>query len=136
MATEAITSTTANQVTASGSVKAVLPTLTVMSAMEAELVAVWLAMKKIVHFSHTMTEMTEMGFKDNFKVVQLFIDNTSTLFVIENRTYDARTKHVAMRLFRICQPVKEGKISIHYVPTEDQPKNLNNQRHRKLLNKS
>ena len=54
-------------------------------------------MKKIVHFSHTMTEMTEMGFKDNFKVVQLFIDNTSTLFVIENRTYDARTKHYRFR---------------------------------------
>ena len=96
-----------------------------------------LSMKEVVFYSNMMTEM---GFKDNFKTVQLFIDNTSTHFVIGNRAYSARTKHVALRFFYIRELVKEGKISIHHAQTQDQlahirTEYLNNQRHREPINK-
>ena len=86
--------------------------------------------------------VTEMGFKENFKPIQLFNDNTSSkLFVIGNKTCNAGTKHVALRFFCIRELLKEGKISTHHVPTQDQlvdirTKHLNKQRHRELINKS
>ena len=47
-------------------------------------------------------------------------DNSCTPFVTGNRFYSARTKHVALRFFNIRERVKEGKIRIHHVPTQDQ----------------
>ena len=97
------------------SFRAGLQSLTAMSTMEAEMVAAALAIKEAVFCSNMMTEI---GFGANFSSVPLYIDNTATLHVIENRTYSARTKHVALRFFNICELVKEGNISIHYVSTE------------------
>lgn len=83
--------------------------------------------------------MTEIGFRVNFSSVPLYIDNTVTLHVIDKRTYSARTEHVALRSFFIRELVKEGKIPIHYEPTDQQladigTKHLNKQRHRFIIN--
>lgn len=61
--------------------------------MEAELAAAALAMKEVV-FCPNM--MTDMGLKEDFKTVQLFVDNPFTLFVIGNKTYGAHTKQGAI----------------------------------------
>ena len=62
--------------------------------MEAELVAAALSMKEAV-FCESM--MQELGFKDEFDSVSLFVDNTSALHVAGNRTYSPRAKHIALR---------------------------------------
>ena len=50
----------------------------------------------------------------------VYIDNTSTLHVAGNQTYSPRVKRVALRFFLVQELVEEGRISIHYVKTEDQ----------------
>ena len=53
-----------------------------------------------------------------FKCVSIHIDNTSALHVAGNKTYSSRAKHVALRLFYVREIIQEGKISIQYIPTE------------------
>ena len=115
-----------------------LQTVADLSTVGTELIATMSTMKRIVFCSNVMTQVY---LKENFQTVQLFIDNTSTNFVIGNRAYSACTKHVALRFLYIWELVKEGKTSIHNVPTHDQladigTTHLNKQRHRDLINKS
>ena len=82
--------------------------------------------------------MTELGFKVDIKCVPLHIDNTSALHVAGNQTYSSRAKHVALRCFYIREIIKEGHVSIYYIPTEKQlvdlgTKFLNKQRRRFLI---
>ena len=94
-----------------------------------------LAMKEAVFCSNMMKEL---GFGTRFDSVPLYIDNTSALHVAGNRTYSSRVKHVALRYFFIQELVKEGRITVKYVKTEDQladigTKHLSKQRQRYLL---
>ena len=119
------------------SFKSGLQSLTAMSTMEAELVAAAFAMKEVIFCTNMMTEL---GFGSEFRSAPLYIDNIATLNVIGNQTFSGRTKHVALRFFYIRKIVKEGRISIHYVPTEDnladiETKHLNKQRHKYLIDK-
>ena len=119
------------------SFKSGLQSLTAMSTMEAELVAAALAMKEVIFCTNMMTEL---GFGQEFSSAPLYIDNTATLNVIGNQTFSGRTKHVALRFFYIREIVKEGKISIHYVKTDDNladigTKHLNNKRFKYLIDK-
>ena len=93
-----------------------LQSLTAMSTMEAELVASALAMKETVFCSNMLMEL---GFGKEFVQLPVYCDNTATLHAFGNRSFSSRTKHIALRFFFIRELVSEGKISIHYVPTED-----------------
>ena len=111
--------------------------LAAQSTMEAQLVAAALTMKEVV-FCKSMME--ELGFKDGFDSVPLFVNNTSALHVAGNRTYSPRTKHIAVRYFFIQELVEAGTITIHNMKTQDQiagdgSKHLNKQRHRELITK-
>ena len=91
--------------------------LTAQSTMEAELVAAALAMKEAVLCSNMMKEL---GFGTRFNSVPLYIDNTSGLHIAGNRTYCSRVQHAALRYFFIQELVKEGRITVKYMKTEDQ----------------
>ena len=78
------------------SFKVAIQGLTAQSTMEAEPVAVALAVQEAVFCSNMMKEL---GFGTRFDCVPLYIDNTSTLHVAGNRTYSSRVKHVALRYF-------------------------------------
>ena len=115
--------------------KSGLQGLTAMSTMEAELVASALAMKEAV-FCPNM--VTDQGFGKGFATVPLYCDNTATLHALGNRSFSSRTKHFALRFFGIRELVSEGRISIHYIPTDINPtdigtKHLNKHRFRNLL---
>ena len=84
--------------------------------MEAELVAGALAMKETVFCSNMLIEL---GFGNEFENVPLHIDNTAILHV-GNRAYSSRRKDIALRFFYVRELVSEGKITIHYISTEDQ----------------
>ena len=108
---------------------------TAMSTMEAELVVSALAMKEAVFCSNMLTEL---GFGKEFAQVPLYCDNTATLHALGNRSFSSRTKHIALRSFFIRELVTEGKISIHYIPTDDNPadigtKHLNRHRFKHLM---
>ncbi|CAB1120117.1 unnamed protein product [Ectocarpus sp. CCAP 1310/34] len=123
--------------TAPASLKSGLQSLTAMSTVEAELVASALAMKEVIFCTNMMKEL---GFGSEFSSAPLFIDSTATLNVIGNQTFSGHTKHMALRFFYIRKIVKEGRISIHYIPTEDNladigTEYLNKQRHQYLIDK-
>ena len=94
---------------------------TAVSTMEAELVASALAMKEAVFCSNMPTEL---GFGKEFAQVPLYCDNTATLHALGNRSFSSRTKHIALRFFFIRELVTEGNISIHYIPTDDNPTDI------------
>ena len=69
---------------------------------------------------------------------KLYCDNTATLYALGNRSFSSRTKHIALRFFFIRELVTEGNISIHYIPTDDNPadigtKHLNKHRFKHLM---
>ena len=111
------------------SFKVGLQGITAQSTMEAELVAAALVMKAAVYCANMMQEL---GFGETFKCVPLHIDNTSALHVAGTHTFSSRGKHVALWLFYIRVIVQKSKVSIHYVPTEDNISDLGT----KPLNKS
>ena len=101
--------------------KSGLQGLTVMSTMEAELVASALAMKEAMFCSNMLTEL---GFGKDFAKVPLYCGNTATLHALGNRFFSSRTKHIALRFFFIRELVSEGRISIRYIPTDANPADI------------
>ena len=92
-------------------------------------------MKEAV-FSSNMVK--ELGFGTRFDRVPLYIDNMSILHGAGNRTYSSRINYVAPRSFFIQESVKEGRVAIYHLKTEDQlagigTKNLDKHRNRYLL---
>ena len=83
-----------------------------MSTMEAELVALALAMKEGVS---CLNILAELGFGKEFEQVPLHIDNTSTLHVIGNRTFSSRTTHIALRFLYIRELGNENKTPTDYI---------------------
>ena len=109
--------------------------LTAQSTMGAKLVAAALTMKDTVFCSNMMLEL---GFKEGVGSVTPYIDNTSALHVADNRTYSPRAKHIALRYFFVQELGEEGKITIHFVNTQDEvadlgTKHANKHRHRALI---
>ena len=88
--------------------------LTAQSTMEAELVVVAVTMKEAVFCSNMMLEL---GFKEEFGSVPLYIDNTSALHGVGNRTYSPRAKHMTLRYFFVQELVEEGKNIIYFMET-------------------
>ena len=109
---------------ASISSKVKLQGLIAQPTMEEERVAAPLAMKEAVFCSNMMLEL---GFDESFGSMPLYIDNKSALHVAGNRTYSPRAKHIALRYFFVQEMVEEGKVSVHYVKSEDQLANLGHQ---------
>ena len=60
-----------------------------------------------------------LRFDEEFKQLPLKTDITATLHVIGNRSYSSRTKHFASKFFYIRGLVKESKVTIDHVSTED-----------------
>ena len=115
--------------------KSGLQGLTAMSTMKAGLVASALAMHEAIFTSNMITEL---GFIKNFAKVPLCCDNTTTLHALESFSFSSRTQHIARRFFFIRELMSEGRISIHYIPTNIDPadiatKYLNKHRFRNLL---
>ena len=79
--------------------------------------------------------MMELGFTERFQSVPVCSNNTSALHVAGSRTFSPRAKYIALGYFFVQQLVKEGKITINFVKTEQQfadleTKHLKNHRHR------
>ena len=107
------------------SFKVAIQGLIAQSTMEAELVAAALTMKKAVFCSNMMLEL---GFKEGLGSVSLYMDSTSALHVAGNCTYSPRAKRIVLRYFFVQELVEEGKITVHFVKTQDQSTDLGSPR--------
>ena len=82
--------------------------------------------------------MMEIGFTEGFRSIPVYTDNTSALHVAGNRIFSSRAKHIALRHFFVQELVKEGRVTIHFVKTEQQladlgTKHFKKHRHRFLI---
>ena len=75
------------------SFKVGLQSLTTQSSMKAELVAAATAIKASL-FCRNM--MIEFDFTEGFRSVPVYIDNTSALHVVGNRTFSPRATHIVL----------------------------------------
>lgn len=112
-----------------------LQSLTAQSTMEAELMAAALVMKEVGFCSNMRAEL---GFKKRFRSVPLCLDDTSALHGADNCTCCPRAKHNALRYVFIQDLVEEGKITIHYMNTQDKladlgPKHVGKHCYRALI---
>ena len=82
--------------------------LTAQYVLEVELVATVLTMKEAVFCSNMMLEL---GFKEEFGSVPLYIDKTSLLDVVGNHTYSPRAKYITLRHSFVQGLMEEGKIA-------------------------
>ena len=62
----------------------------------------------------------------------------ATLHALGNRSFSSRTNHMALRFFYIRELVSEGRISINYISTDNNPadigkKHLNKHRFKHML---
>ena len=93
-------------------------------------------MKEEVFFS---IMMLELGFKEEFSSLPLYIDNTDDISRHRQpHIQPSHEKHIAMRYFFVQELVEEGKITVHFVKTQDQITDLetehtNKHRHRALI---
>ena len=109
--------------------KVELQGLTAQPTVEAELVAAALTMKEEAVFFSNM--MSELGFGESFGSVPLHIDNTSALYIAGNHTYITRAEHIALKYYFFVQKLVEGKVSIHYVKSEDDLADFGTKHHSK-----
>lgn len=84
--------------------------------MEADLIVTAFAAKEGVYLSNVMTER---GLGTPFSNVPPFGDNAEPLHIAWNSTYSSRIKHIARRVFYLKELVREGKIAIHHVATQN-----------------
>ena len=91
--------------------------LSAQLTMEAEFVVDATAMKGSL-FCRNM--MMELGFTEEYRSFPVYVDNASALHGAENRTFSPRAKRIALRYFFVQVLVKEGKVAIHFVKTEQQ----------------
>ena len=90
--------------------------------------------------SSTLVEMVTRAGKvpGRQEVLPCCGEDRATLHALRNRSFSSRTKHIALRFFFIRELVTEGKISIHYILTDDNPadigtKHLNKHRFKHLM---
>ena len=112
-----------------------LQSLTAQWTMEAELVAVAIAIKESLF---CINVMMKLGFTEGFRSDAVYIGNTSALHVVGNRTFSPKVKHIALRYLFVQELEKKGKVTIHFVKTEQQltdlgTKHLKKHRHHFLI---
>ena len=66
-----------------------------------------------------MNMLSELGFEKEFNSVLLFGDNIGALHVVGNFTYSARITSIALRFFFLKELVRDGKITLHHIPTQN-----------------
>lgn len=67
--------------------------------------------------------ITELGFEKSSGGI-LFNDNLGAKKLAENPAYHARTKHIDIRHHFVREALKDRKVSIQHLSTEDMPADL------------
>lgn len=86
-----------------------------LSTTEAEYMALSEAVKEAIYLRRFLTES---GYEDVANV-NLHMDNASALKLAQNPTFHNRSKHIDIRFHFVRDALKEKKLTIHHVSSED-----------------
>lgn len=103
-----------------------------LSSTEAEYMALSSASKEIVYVRNFLAELGFQKFVD--KPTVLNGDNLSSMQLVKNPVYHAKSKHIDIRVHYIREVYKSKLIILNYVPTDENiadvfTKNLNKAKH-------
>ena len=87
--------------------------ITALSSTEAELIAIDDAVREL-RYLHKLLEEFGQQVRTPTWIGQ---DNMSTIAIIRNGRFSARTKHVALRYHHVGDLVKAGQVKVSYLPT-------------------
>ena len=51
-------------------------------------------------------------------------DNQGAIALLKDNKFHAQTKHIDVRYHFICEAVEDGKLSVVYIPTDDNPADI------------
>lgn len=109
-------------------------TTVALSSTEAEYISATEAAREAVHLQEYLKEL---GF-DALARITMFCDNMSALKLAKNPTYHARTKHIPLRYHFIRHVIRENRLNIKHLRTEDMladvlTKGLSGPKHRRCM---
>ena len=68
------------------------------------------------------------GLLGDFGVIQeniaVFCDNQSAIFLVNNQTYHARTKHIDVKYHYVREIIKGGDVLLKKIDTKDNPSDM------------
>jgi hypothetical protein len=94
-------------------------TITALSSTEAELVAAHEGSTQLLWFQRLISECHLDQILQLPNSAPIFIDNQSTIAMIESDHPTKRSKHIDIRFFRIKDHIATGKQHVVYVPSAD-----------------
>ena len=97
-----------------------LQSLTALSTVESELVAITLCMKEALHIQDLPRELKFSGFEK----ISIGNDSTGALSVVSTNVYSAKTKHLKLRKWFCTELIESGRISVHHVPMDILPADI------------
>ena len=86
-----------------------------LSSTEAEYVAQTHAAKEAIWLRSFISEIRG----DDEKPLTIGCDNQGAIALAKDNKFHSRTKHIDLRYHFICEAVEDGKISVKYIPTEE-----------------
>jgi hypothetical protein len=86
-----------------------------LSSCEAEFLALSDALKEVLWLRQALLEL-DVKFTSP---IEIKIDNQAAINLSKNAVNHQRTKHIDIRYFRIREEVEEGRVSVAYVPTNE-----------------
>ena len=86
-----------------------------LSSTEAEYVAQTHAAKEAMWIRSFISEIQGGGREP----LTILCDNQGAIALAKDNKYHARTKHINLRYHFICEAVEDGKISVKYIPTDE-----------------
>ena len=90
-------------------------TLIALSTTEAEYIAVSHVLKEVIWVQVFIKEL-------DYEILGIFplrCDNQSAIALCRDSKFHARTKHIDIRYHFIREAVNDGKVEVHYVPSEE-----------------
>jgi hypothetical protein len=99
-----------------------------LSSTESEITGLSYALREAIPIMRLLEEMKERGIKvssEGAKVhCEVFEDNSGAIEIARHHKYRPRTKHLNNRLWHFRSYVDRGIISIHPIPTAEQPADI------------
>jgi hypothetical protein len=86
-----------------------------LSSTEAEYIAQTHAAKEAIWLQSFISEVQGTGKKK----LTISCDNQGAIALSKDNKFHSRTKHIDLRYHFICEAVKDGKIKVNYIPTDN-----------------
>ena len=90
-----------------------------LSSTEAEFMSLSDASRQLVWINSLMSELNMP-----VKAIPLYGDNQGAIFIASNAVTEKRTKHMDIRYHYIREVIEQGKVSLYFVKTDENPADM------------